>query len=253
MYFPPSTKPLGTTRYLEAVTVSVEYSDFLSEFLIHNRLFFDKLVVVTSTKDLKTQQLCEVYDVECVVTDTFYDDESVFNKGKGINKGLARLSNKGWVLHIDADVILPPYFRTVFNNIYLDEEAIYGCDRLNVVGKYNWLTFLENPKPMHQHYFLVHGGSFPIGARVAHYNQQDGWFPIGFFQLFNPHSSGIVRYPEECTGADHSDVVFAKAFPLEKRRFIPEFYVYHLESEHCEIGANWKGRRTKRFTIDEDI
>ncbi len=235
-------------RRLEAVMVCVNYADILAHTLPHTLHHVDKLIVVTDSRDQATKNVCDYYDVECVQTDCFYDDGATFNKGKGINAGLARLSQQDFVLHLDADVVLPPRTRPILNSIYLDPDAIHGLDRLNCNGFNNWINFISAPRPMHQLYYLVHANAFSLGARVSHYNQ-DGWFPIGFFQLWNPRQSGITRYPEEGVGADHTDVVFAKAFPVEKRRFIPDFYVYHLDSEKAEMGANWMGRKTKPFTL----
>lgn len=254
MYQPPVTPPVNPKpprkkRFLEAVCVSVDYNDFLSEFLIHNRLFFDKLVIVTSSKDLGAQNLCRVYDVECVITDSFYEDGAKFNKGKGINAGLTKLTKKEWVLHIDSDIILPPHFRTVFDNIYLDDLSIYGCDRMNCTGHDRWHKWLEKPRPQHEKYFLVHGNAFPLGARVAHYNQYDGWFPIGFFQLWNSTKSGIKKYPENGVGADHTDVVFSKKWHPRNRRFMAEIFVTHLDSESMGFGNNWLGRKSKPFLL----
>ena len=247
----PSMQQPRSKRYFEAVIVCVNYADFLAQTLPHTLNHLDKVVVVTDSKDTHTQLLCHYYDVECIVTDSFYDDGAVFNKGKGINAGLQRLSQRDWVLHLDADVFLPPRTRLILDSIYLDPLAVHGLDRMNCVGFANWIRYLANPKLMHQGYYLVHGNSFPHGSRVSHYNQ-DGWFPIGFFQLWNPLKSGIVRYPECNQGADHTDVVFAKAFPIDRRRFIPDFYVIHLESEVVKMGANWNGRTTREFSIQPD-
>ncbi|MBO0951208.1 hypothetical protein [Fibrella forsythiae] len=95
-------------RKIEAVTVCVNYADFLVQILPHIRGLFDRLVVVTTPADRYTQQVCEYYRVECIQTDAFYDDGAVFNKAKGINAGLARLEMDGWVVHLDSDIYLPP-------------------------------------------------------------------------------------------------------------------------------------------------
>ncbi|MBO0951209.1 hypothetical protein [Fibrella forsythiae] len=111
-----------------------------------------------------------------------------------------------------------------------------------------WINYLVKPRLMHEQYYLVQPWAFPIGSRVAHYNQ-DGYFPIGFFQLWNPRQSGITRYPECHVGADHTDVVFAKSFPEGHRRLLPEFYGIHLDSERGDMGVNWNGRKTAPFCL----
>ncbi|WP_138994014.1 glycosyltransferase family 2 protein [Larkinella sp. C7] len=242
--------PKRGIRLLEAVTVCVNYADILAHTLPSMLLAVDRLVVVTDTRDEATARLCEAYDVEFVRTDAFYDDGATFNKARGINAGLARLSQSDWVLHIDSDIYLPPRTRMILNSIYLDPFGIHGVDRMNCFGLRNWIRYISAPPSMHQGYYLVHANVFPMGSRVCHYNA-DGYFPIGFFQLWNPRRSGIIRYPENWVGADHTDVVFSKSFPIESRRLIPDFYVIHLDSQKAEMGVNWMGRKTRPFTIDE--
>lgn len=239
--------------YLELVSVCVGYSDFLSHSLPNWLRYADKVVIVTDKKDHLTKRLCDFYNsngqVECVQTDVFYENGAVFNKGKGINAGLDKLSKRGWVLHIDSDIWLPPHTRVVLDarHATLDREAIYGIDRLMCHGYDNWVKFLNNPRNINELYYLVQPYAFPMGSRVAHYNQADGWFPIGFFQLWHPGASGVSTYPTDSPGADHTDVLFSKQFPIGKRHLIPETFVIHLDSERREMGANWNGRKTKFF------
>lgn len=236
-------------RKFEAVIVCVNYADFLVQTLPHIRHIFDRIVVVTSTKDGYTQQVCDYYRVECLQTDAFYDDGATFNKARGINAGLAALDKDGWVVHLDADIYLPPWTRTILDQVYLCPDSIYGIDRQMCRSFEGWVNFLARPILMHEFYYLVHARAFPLGSRVAHYNQADGYFPIGFFQLWNPRRSGIERYPENSPGADHTDVVFSKSFPLGCRRLMPEFYAIHLESEKSPMGINWNGRSSQPFCL----
>lgn len=241
--------PPKPTR-IEAIIICVNYSDFLAHTLPNNKQHLDKIIVVTDTKDTATKNLCTMYNIECLQTDVFYENGEKFNKGKGINAGLDKLSKLDWVVTIDADIWLSPHTRGVLDNRHLDPEAIYGIDRMMCHGHTNWINFLENPRAINEQYYLVQANNFPVGSRVAHYNQSDGWFPIGFFQLWNPKKSNIHKYPIEWDGADHYDVVFAKTFPRGKRYLIPETYVIYLDSEtNKEMGMNWKGRKTKQFKL----
>ena len=127
---PQPPAPHRYRRKLEAVSVCVNYGDFLAQTLPHIHHLFDKLVIVTTPADRYTQQVCEYFRVECVQTNAFYDDGAIFNKARGINAGLAKLSLDGWVLHLDSDIYLPPWTRSILDRIHLDEGAIYGIDRL---------------------------------------------------------------------------------------------------------------------------
>lgn len=238
----------GRKIKVEAIIVCVNYADFLAHTLPNNMQYLDEIIVVTDLRDKATRKLCEELGVTCVASDTFYDGEAHFNKAKGIQVALDLLSADAWVLHMDADIWLPPHIREVWNNKYLDPECIYGIDRLMCHTYEEWMKFMSNPAPINEAYYLVHARAFPIGSRVAHYNQEDGWFPIGFFQMWNPKHSGVYHYPCEGVGADHTDVLMSKQFPVGKRHLIAETYVIHIDSErNKEMGLNWNGRKSKPF------
>lgn len=235
---------------IECVIVCVNYSDFLAHTLPHNKQYFNKLVVVTDTKDLKTKRLCDFYNVECVQTDVFYTDGDKFNKGKGINAGLARLEKDGWVLHLDADIFLPSLTRSILENAHLSGECLYGIDRMMCRNYREWIKFIESPILTHTAWVYVYPTIFEMGVRVAKY-KTDGYIPIGFFQLWNPRGSGIYAYPQKHDGAARTDMQFALLWPRSKRGLIPELIAIHLESEsYKDMGANWNGRKTKLFAAD---
>lgn len=235
--------------FIECVVVCHQFSDFLQYTLPNNKQLFDRIVVVTSPADIATQKLCEFYHVECVVTSEMRTADGEFRKGAGINAGLARLSKRGWVLHMDADIWLPPQFRTLLAWAHLDPNMIYGIDRLMVVGAERWHAFLEKPKLQHEcgAYIHLHNSGFPLGTRVMQ-QHMGGYVPIGFFQLWHPNVSGIFSYPQGHTNAGHEDTLFASQWPRRMRGFIPEIVGYHLESVPTVMGANWNGRTTPPFT-----
>lgn len=236
--------------HLEGVTVCVDYSDFLAHTLPTNKQHFDKYVVVTSVNDKLTQRLCEYHNIETVVTDKFYEDGDVFNKAKGINEGLKRLSMKGWVVHMDADIYLPPLTRPILERIDLREDTIYGMDRMMCPSYESWNKYITQPTPpTHEGWIYVHPTIFPMGVRIAEYHSK-GYEPIGYFQLWNPKVSGITTYPQQHGAADRTDVLFAKQWPRKQRALIPEIIAIHLDSENLnlkDMGKNWNGRKTAWF------
>lgn len=237
--------------HLEGVIICVNYSDFLAHTLPHNKIQFNRLVVVTDTKDIKTKQLCEYHHVECIQTDIFYENGDTFNKGKAINVGLAKLSQVGWVVQLDADIYLPPMTRTILDRIELDPHTIYGIDRLMCPNYEAWMDFLENPKPIQEGWIYIHPNAFPMGVRIAEYMSK-GYEPIGYFQMWNPIATGIKDYPDKHGKADRTDVLHAKKFPRLKRQLIPELLVIHLDSEGLMVGnmgKNWNGRKTALFKL----
>ena len=231
---------------LEGVIVCDRYDDFLRYTVKENKFLFDRLVVVTSYEDAATRRVCEFFHVECIPTDELETRKGRFCKGAGINVGLAALTKRDWVVHLDADIWLPPQTRNLLVGGDLDKHSIYGIDRFIVRGLDAWQGFLEAPvmKLQHEDYTWVHLEAFPIGTRVCAYG---GYMPLGFFQMWNPGVSGITTYPSEHTTAARGDVAFATQWPRARRGFLPEVVGYHLESLDAAKGANWDGRTTARF------
>lgn len=228
------------------------YADFLRHTMPQDKFLFDKMVVVTSYEDKETQKLCEFYHVECIATDALRSRQGVFCKADGINEGLARLTKKDWVVHMDADIWLPPQTRILLQRANLAKRMIYGIDRFIVKGAIAWEKFLELPKLQHEDEAWIHMNAFPVGTRLmqAHFG---GYVNIGFFQLWNPSVSGVWTYPTGHTGAGRTDTLFAAIWPRGLRGFIPEIVGYHLESSDAAKAANWNGRTTARFSVLAEI
>lgn len=232
---------------LEGVIVCVNYSDFLAHTLPSTKDQFDKLVVVTDTKDKETKDLCSSYGVECVQTDCFYGGKDPFNKGKGINEGLNKLSMDGWVLQLDSDIYFPPETRSILDVRPLDKEKIYGADRLMCPNYESWAKFLEKSPPIYKSRVFVNLTAFPVGTRLSEFhNPRGGYEPIGFFQLWNPRGSGIADYPQCHGAADKTDVLHCKRWPRDKRELLADVVVIHLASGRG-WGLNWNGRKSPKF------
>lgn len=232
---------------IEAVVVCDQYHDFLRVTLPSNKHLFDRIVVVTSAEDKQTQRICEFNHVQCIRTDALLSRWGKFCKGAGINEGLAKLNHAGWVVHLDADIWLPPLTRSLLANANLDKSFIYGTDRFLVRGYKEWDQFHEMPRLQHECDAYVHMNAFPLGTRVTS-KDSGGYIPIGFFQMWCPSVSGVKCYPEQHTDAGRGDMVFAKKWPRHKRALIPEVVGYHLESVDASMSSNWRGRVTSPFT-----
>jgi hypothetical protein len=257
-------------KRLEAVIVCKDYSDFLAETLPWNIRQFDRIVVVTSPDDVETQQLCAHLSVECRTTNLFdheKDDEAAmcdtigvkkdhrpgrnnFCKSRGIDLGLAYLNRDDWIVHLDADIWLPPMFRNWFTWMQPEKDCIYGMDRFNCIGYEPWQDFLsKNPRDasFHQHirHCLVIPPPFQPGARIS-IKEYGGYVPIGFFQAW--HGSTNRRYPHSHGSAEHTDVLHSLQWPKNKRRKMAEAYCVHLESKNSgPMGRNWNGRTSEQF------
>lgn len=233
---------------IEAVITCVDYGDFLAETLPHNRVLFDRAVVVTAPEDKATRRVCEYWNVQCIPTDAFETRWGKFRKGCGINVGLAALAKDGWVLHMDADILCPPLTRSLLQQAELDPTQLYGFDRHICKGSDAWRSFLAMPQLQHESGAYIHLDKFPLGTRVMQGNAR-GYVPIGFAQLWQPGASGVATYPEQHDTAGRGDVLFAMKWPRAKRALIPEVVMYHLESVDSAIAANWNGRTTARFGV----
>jgi len=242
-------KSSTSSNRLEAVIVCVNYPDFLEVTLPHNKQFFDNIVVVTNFKDKETHKICRYNNIDPVKTEVFYEDGDAFNKAKGINMGLAHLRYSDWILHMDADILLPNDFRNQLLIHPLKKNCIYGADRFNVIGrqKYNELIASKQFKHQYRDKFVMETPVLPAGARLIH--REFGYVPIGYFQLF--HGSYIgqhqLKYPINQRNAERSDVQFALQWERENRVLLPTTSVFHLESEPAKQGANWDGRTTAEF------
>lgn len=246
---PPCDPPPCDPHFkVEAVVVCDKYADFLRHTLPQNKFLFDKMVVVTSYEDKQTRKLCEFYHVECVPTDCLRSRHGMFCKGDGINEGLARLGLQDWVVHLDADIWLPPQTRILLQCANLAQRMVYGIDRFIVKGAKAWEQFLELPKLQHEDGSWIHLDAFPLGTRFMQ-QQFGGYIPIGFFQLWNPSCSGIWSYATGSRDAGSTDMRFAALWPRGLRGFIPEIIGYHLESDDSVKEANWDGRKTAPFSV----
>ena len=229
---------------IEAVITCVNYSDFLAHTLSENLQHLDNVVVVTDPEDKATEALCSKLSVQSIDTKVWYENGDPFNKARGINLGLSHLRHDGWLLHMDADVVLPHRFRSMAQKTKLHKDYIYGADRVNVTGHEKWERIYRTDfKQLKYHCIVEPHTDHEVGARLIHHDY--GYVPIGYFQLW--HSSQRRKYPVNSGSAEHSDVLFAVQWPREKRLLLPELWVYHLESEKSGFGLNWQGRKCKQF------
>lgn len=243
---------------LEAVTVCVGYGDFLAETAGWNAPLFDRWVIVTDEKDLETQEVCRRHALECLIVNEGRD-ESGFNKGWLIERGLQHLSANAYRLHLDADIVLPSRFRHRLDAAKLDQDAIYGCDRIMVKNWEQWQKLLASNYLINQHDYrnrLRFPEGFHVGTRWV--DSAVSYVPIGFFQLW--HSSQDLwrgtrtkPYPTKHNTACRTDVQHGLQWDRRRRLFLPDIIAIHLESETAKLGVNWNGRKTKRFGPDGDL
>lgn len=242
--------------FLEAVTVCVGYADFLAEAIPYVRPHLDRWLWVTRPDDDKTLDLAHRHNIEVLATEDFHRNGAAFDKARAVDHGMQVLAWKDWVMHLDADIVLPGTFRESLEDAHLDPQKIYGCDRFMIRGMDRWRRlkasgfFDRHARGAHFNVCFPEG--FPVGARWADIHQ--GFVPIGFLQLC--HRDAVMRKgvrvkryaPHGHNDAARTDVQFALQWDRRHRVLLPEVVVGHLESqEKTDVGANWKGRTTKPF------
>ena len=238
---------------IEAVTTCYQYADFLAESAKWNRGLFDRWVIVTQEDDLETREVCRKYNLETILTQDAAGIPGTWAKGKVIERGLVMLSEDTWRLHLDADMVLPLNFRHAITAAQLEPTHIYGIDRLMVKSWKKWQEVKASGYLHDQHDFhsrVRHLDGVSVGCRWVH--PIHGYCPIGCFQLWHSsqdlwHGVRIKPYPSFHNSAAHSDIQHSLQWDRNRRAVIPELLAVHLESEPAQMGANWKGRKTKRF------
>ena len=248
------TTSRGAWVQIEAITICCGYGDFLKETARVNRPLVDDLVVVTSPDDHETRGVCKEMSIRHVLSEEHRRD-GPFNKARLIQRGLDQIGAQDWILHLDADVVLPRGFRQYLDWAHLDERTIYGADRCNVAGWDAWTKVRDAGGWDNHRYGSVQRflAGQPVGGR--HVPSLHGYVPIGFFQLW--HGSAMIdrgfhqkRYPLNHGDAARTDVQFALQWDRRYRQLLPEVIVLHLESEAAAQGANWRGRTTRPFGPD---
>ena len=109
---------------IHAITVCVNYSHLLKYTIIANRHFFKRWIIVTHETDLDTIKLCKKHNLEYIFSKSLYN--RTFFKGGAINEAIDYLGGVDWILHIDADVVLPQNFPDVFKEDESGKPLIRG-------------------------------------------------------------------------------------------------------------------------------
>lgn len=220
---------------IEAVTVSIDFGDYLSETLPRNRQFFDRFVIVTSFDDLRSRELAAEYDCDLFLTKRHLD-EGKFNKGKAINDGLELCRGQNWICHLDADIVLPDNLRDLLWPSILEkklgsrnERTVFGIHRMMCNTKDDW------------RYYLDTGSTDRFELEADRKDQIH--LPVGFFQLW--HSSKKAKYPENHITAGSSDLEFSRQFSI--RRHLP-IICTHLSAAGWKKAVDYSGRKSPSWT-----
>lgn len=194
---------------MNGIVICVNYTVFLRLTLPVNLKYLDRILVVTDTKDWRTQQYVETLEgVELYETDSFYKDGAAFNKGLAMEEGFDILGRKGWICIFDADTMFHQGLSYDFEFGHL-----YTPRRIIVENITRW----KNP---------------PVKPLL------EKEFP-GYCQIFHADDPAIAEKPWYSPLYGHAgggDGYFQSRWPKDKK-IRPDFNVLHLGPRD----QNWFG------------
>ena len=208
---------------VRAILTCVGFDDMLALTLPNNMPRLKECLVVTSHTDLRTQALVAgIPGARCYCTDAFTRHGAKFNKGLALEEGFDVLGREGWLLLLDADIILPGDRPLPIAG--LDPRGLYGARRHVLQAIHLWRP--QQPWPPTR--------QCPLKEIV------------GYFQLFHaqaPAAQSRPWYELDFAHAAASDVMFSRHWPSHQKRWLPNYPVLHFGA----TGENWFGRVSDRL------
>jgi hypothetical protein len=200
-----------------AIITCVDYSDILELTLPTILPHVSGVCVLTSNTDLETDDLAEKLGVDCMRTDSFYENGAYFNKGLALNRAIEALRPEGWLMLLDADIAFP----RVVDWSPCRPGNLYSCRRKA------W---------------------FHVGSYRRSQNRED-WSDLmemcdnemgGYMHLFHTNDGALGDYPwlsDQWVHAGGYDTEFIVRWPATRHVYLP-WYVLHI-GEPCQ---HWYGR-----------
>lgn len=210
-------------KSIRAISVCVHYSDLLAKSLSLWHVGCDRLVIITSSKDAATQELCRKYNVECFVTDVFWENGAKFNKAAAMAQCVLKLKLRegaDWLLTFDSDIVPPDNWRGLMETARLNPGKLYGAYRY------------QQPENVAR----------PVVDYKAKMKQ--GWV-LGFFCAFHNSDRRLPPLKDPLFEIDHPhagnyDTAFTRRWTAFDQVMLP-IPMIHLGEER----AHWTGRGKK--------
>lgn len=242
---------------LNAILVSVDYHGELSLTLPYNRHHFDRVMIVTSPADIKTQLICQAHSAEMYITDAFYRNGAMFNKWLALEEGLDVFGRDGFLCIMDADILWPKkvelelkegYLQTPCRRMWEDwpskkrhiATTMYASD---IPPEHLWHIFHLHPQ---QHewagYSQIFHASDPVltcsncGCKIDQHKHIRTDQGIQFPNLYTECTKPVWHLTNYISAGTADSFFQAKWTPDKKIR--PNFDVLHLG----RAGENWMGR-----------
>lgn len=202
---------------IHALTVSVNYSEWLARSADRWRKHFETWTIVTDGKDDKTADLAERIEARCYRTDSFYLQGAAFNKGRAMEEARRFMPwGEDWCLFLDADIVPEPQWYEKVRALDLQPGRLFGAPRVQCDD----LADVDNPSWR------------KIPDAVC-----DG----GYFHLFHTADPAVQVVPGSpliepyWKHAGVYDSHFAKRWPVQQRINLP------IRLTHLGEKENWWG------------
>lgn len=236
-----------------AITVSINYADYLEDTLPHNRYLFKDFWIVTEETDTKTIELATKYKCQIHFTTKTHENGAKFNFA-GIRREIQQIVHTKypdkWICLLDADAYISNSF-SCLDITKLNKENVYGCQRKiyayreqflhDLLNKENQLLYKNEVVKISP---VVFRGPIPqrrpniefrsnISRPTPVSRPEPKVYTYGYFQLYFNKLKLYENYSKSC---EKCDVNFANLF--KEQVMLPNISVFHLGPN----GINWNGR-----------
>jgi glycosyltransferase involved in cell wall biosynthesis len=200
---------------IHALTVSCNYADLLALGIERWKPFLASWTIVTDSQDVATVRLARQHGLSVHLTNAFYRNGAVFNKGAALEEArVARVPREDWLLLLDADIVPQRDWFQRLQQAFAQPGSIYGA----------WRHQCDDPTTLDD----------PELARI----KGDGKC-VGYFQLFHQadpiaHKSPLI--PIHWSNASAYDCELKDRWPEAQRKMLP------LRLMHLGERNNWVGR-----------
>ena len=202
-----------------AITICINYADYLSESLVINRKLFHHYYIITEESDSETIALAKKHNCNIMLTSDKTQRDAIFNKSGMIHnaqKAIHKTHPFAWIIIMDADICLPSDIWKSMSINTLNKNTLYGLSRKIFETK--------------EDFEAQNASSIQCFKK-----------PIGYFQMYWNKTRFYPIWSKNCSLCD---IAFKNLFT--KTKVFNEIPCMHVGK--CE--TNWDGRVTESWNSD---
>lgn len=242
-----------------AITVCINYSDYLEDTLPHNRYMFKEFYIITEEDDTKTINLAKKHNCTLHFTKQRNANRAIFNKSAMIREIQQIVHNKykdKWICIIDADCYISNSFSYI-DVTKLHKNYIYGLYRSVYESRDEFISYLDKPpkepkvyritvsKVVNQttsvpslQYHNIQFRSRQMTTQTKKIIEVEKDAVSGYFQLYYDKTKYYASFSMNCAKCD---IDFAKLF--EDQVILKDAHISHFGTTN----TNWEGRITSEW------